>query len=353
MKEKKICGIQQVGIGYADIQLSWRWYRKYFGMNVPVFEDIAEASLMKQYTGDKVHSRYAILAMNMRGGGGFELWQFLERKPEKPQNEIKLGDFGIAIVKIKTSNIQKTYHYYQKELLDIQGEITKSPAGYLHFYLKDAFGNLFEIVESNDWFTENDSLTGGVAGIVIGVSQMEKSLKLYQKVLGFDHLVIDKTKEFEDLGVLNGGKTQMRRVILRQKNKPYGGFSALLGNVEIELIERKDQAGVKIYKNRFWGDSGFIHVCFDVIHMNSLKKQCDLAGFSFTVDSEDSFDMGKAAGHFSYVEDPDGTLIEFVETHKVPIMKKWGIYLNMKTRNKDKDLPKWMIKLMGLTKVKD
>jgi len=353
MKEKKICGIQQVGIGYADIQLSWRWYRKYFGMNVPVFEDIAVASLMKQYTGDKVHSRYAILAMNMRGGGGFELWQFLERKPEKPQNEIKLGDFGIAIVKIKTSNIQKTYHYYQKELLDIQGEITKSPAGYLHFYLKDAFGNLFEIIESNDWFTENDSLTGGVAGIVIGVSQMEKSLKLYQKVLGFDHLVIDKTKEFEDLGVLNGGKTQIRRVILRQKNKPYGGFSALLGNVEIELIERKDQAGVKIYKDRFWGDSGFIHVCFDVIHMNSLKKQCDLAGFSFTVDSEDSFDMGRAAGHFSYVEDPDGTLIEFVETHKVPIMKKWGIYLNMKTRNPDQNLPKWMIKLMGLTKVKD
>ena len=185
------------------------------------------------------------------------------------------------------------------------------------------------------------------------LEKMEKYLKLYKKVLGFDHLVIDKTKEFEDLGVLNGGKTQMRRVILRQKNKPYGGFSALLGNVEIELIERKDQAGVKIYKNRFWGDSGFIHVCFDVIHMNSLKKQCDLAGFSFTVDSEDSFDMGKAAGHFSYVEDPDGTLIEFVETHKVPIMKKWGIYLNMKTRNKDKDLPKWMIKLMGLTKVKD
>ncbi len=349
----KICGIQQIGIGYSDIKLSWRWYRKYFGMDVPVFEDTAEASLMKQYTGDKVHSRYAILAMNMQGGGGFELWQFLERNPEKPQNEINLGDFGIAVVKIKTSNIQKTYNHYQKELLDIQGEITKSPAGYLHFYLKDAFGNLFEIVESNDWFSVNDSLTGGVTGIVIGVSQMEKSLKLYQDVLGFDQLVFDETKQFKDLFELNGGKTEIRRVILRQKNKPSGGFSALLGNVEIELIERKDQTGVKIYKDRFWGDSGFIHICFDVIHMNSLKERCAKAGFPFTVDSKDSFDMGKAAGHFSYIEDPDGTLIEFVETHKVPIMKKWGIFLNMKSRNPDKNLPKWMIKLMGLTRVKD
>jgi catechol 2,3-dioxygenase-like lactoylglutathione lyase family enzyme len=351
--DKKICGIQQIGIGYSDIQLSWRWYRKYFGMDIPVFEDTAEASLMKQYTGNKPQSRYAILAMNMQGGGGFELWQFLEREPKKSKIDIKIGDFGIAIVKIKTSNIQKTFDFYQKELLNLLGEITKSPAGYFHFYLKDAFGNFFEIIESKDWFSSNNSLTGGVAGIVIGVSQMKKSLKLYQDVLGFDKLVVDETNQFEDLANLNGGKTLIRRVVLRQKNKPAGGFSALLGNVEIELIERKDQTGIKIYQDRFWGDTGFIHVCFDVIHMNSLKVQCANAGFAFTVDSQDSFDMGKASGHFSYIEDPDGTLIEFVETQKVPILKKWGIFFNMKSRNPDKNLPKWAIKLMSLTRIKD
>ncbi len=63
--------------------------------------------------------------------------------------------------------------------------------------------------------------------------------------------------------------------------------------------------------------------------------------------------MGEAAGHFSYIEDPDGTLIEFVETHKVPIIKKLGLYLNMKNRNPDKNLPDWMVKMLGLTKVKD
>ena len=31
--------------------------------------------------------------------------------------------------------------------------------------------------------------------------------------------------------------------------------------------------------------------------------------------------MGDAAGQFAYIEDPDGTLIEFVETHKVPLVK--------------------------------
>lgn len=37
--------------------------------------------------------------------------------------------------------------------------------------------------------------------------------------------------------------------------------------------------------------------------------------------------MGNAAGHFSYNEDPDGTLIEYVETHKVPIVKNLAYIL--------------------------
>ena len=34
----------------------------------------------------------------------------------------------------------------------------------------------------------------------------------------------------------------------------------------------------------------------------------------------ESFTMGDAGGHFTYIEDPDGYLIEFVETHKIPII---------------------------------
>ena len=82
-------------------------------------------------------------------------------------------------------------------------------------------------------------------------------------------------------------------------------------------------------------------------------KECASKGFPFTVDSSNSFDMGEASGRFSYIEDPDGTLIEFVETHKVPVMKKFGWYLNLKNRKPEKDLPKWMIKTMGLNKIKD
>lgn len=351
--KKKICGIQQIGIGTDNIHALWKWYRKYFKMNVPVFEDVAEAALMHKYTGGKVELRHAILAMNMQGGAGFELWQFKNRQAAKAKTPLKIGDFGINIIKIKCRDIRKTFDYFKAENLNLKSNIEKSPSGIYHFYVQDPFENLFEIIESKSWFADNADLTGGVCGLVIGVSDIEKSLKLYKDVLDYDSIIFDSTSNFNDLKDLNGADNALRRVLLKHSSVKSGGFSKLFGCTEIELIERIDKTGIKVYENRFWGDQGFIHVCFDVIGMKLLKEQCAKAGFKFTVDSENSFDMGKAAGHFSYIEDPDGNLIEFVETHKVPIIKKLGWYLNLKNRNPDKNLPDWMVKLLGLTKVKD
>ena len=87
--------------------------------------------------------------------------------------------------------------------------------------------------------------------------------------------------------------------------------------------------------------------------MKSLKTNLEKNNYHFTVDSGDTFDMGESGGRFAYVEDPDGTLIEMVETHKVPVLKKLGIYFNLKKRKSQKPLPNWMVSLMGLNKVKD
>jgi hypothetical protein len=104
--------------------------------------------------------------------------------------------------------------------------------------------------------------------------------------------------------------------------------------------------------NKFWGDQGFIHLCFDVIAMDDLKKHVQCHGLDFSVDSNNTFAMDTASGRFCYIEDPDGTLIELVETHKVPILKKVGWYLDLRKRDQEKPLPDWMIKMLALSKVK-
>ncbi|MEQ9261740.1 MAG: VOC family protein [Owenweeksia sp.] len=350
---KIISGIQQIGIGNRDVHTLWKWYREQFGMDIQIFEEAAEAPLMTRYTGGEVHSRNAALALNMQGGGGFEIWQFTSRKAQRPAFTPKLGDYGIFIVKMKTRHVENTYREFLHRGLNITGELSRDPAGRPHFYLKDPDGNLFEVCEAKDWFGRTASLTGGAYGAVLGVSNMEASLKLYRDILNYDQVVYDKTARFEDLKPLEGGDTTLRRVLLKHSKPRQGAFSKLLGASQIELIQRHDGKGQRLFKDRYWGDLGYIHLCFDVRNMDVLQKACEKAGFPFTIDSAHSFDMGKAAGRFAYIEDPDGTWIEFVETHKLPIVEKWNWFLDIRNRKAEKTLPTWMLKALRFNRVKD
>ncbi|MCG8409787.1 MAG: VOC family protein [Bacteroidales bacterium] len=350
---KLISGIQQIGIGVSNVYEAWKWYKENFGMDIRIFEDDTVAELMLPYTGGKPHKRHAALAMNISGGGGFEIWNYTSRTPVAPNFEVQLGDLGINVAKIKSLNVKKAYEDFKSRNVAILGDLYET-----HFFVKDLYGNIFQVVQQNDYFKNTGKPTGAVAGAIIGVSNIENARKVYSDILGYDIVVSDKEGTFDDFRNIAGGTNCFRRVLLKTSKKPEGSFSQLLGESFIELIQVLDRDPKKIFEGRFWGDLGFIHLCYDISDMNDLKKECESKGFPFTVDSsvkhneDNSFDMGEAAGHFTYIEDPDGTLIEFVETHKVPIMKKFGWYLNMKKRDPRKPLPKWMLSALALNKVK-
>ena len=357
MNEYVISGIQQMGIGVLNVAEAWKWYIKHFGMDCRIFEDEAEARIMLPYTGGEPRKRHAVLALNLQSGGGFEIWQYKGREPQKIKEEIRIGDLGIIACKMKVKNIQETLESYQKNGLAVPVKTSEDPSEKMTFFMKDPFGNIFQLVEAHDWFRNEKKKTGGSYGAIIGVSDIEKSRIVYSDILGYDEVVYDKTAIFSDLADLPGGDNEFRRVLLR-RSKPFSGpFSRLLGQSVIELISATGKPGKKIYDNRFWGDLGFIHLCFDMRGFDTLKSHCESKGFPFTIDSKtshegNSFDMGEAAGHFSYIEDPDGTLIEFVETHKIPILKKLGLYLDLRKRDPNKSLPDWMLKTMKFSRVK-
>lgn len=352
-----ISGIQQIGIGVSDLNEAWKWYNLHFGMDCRIFEDVAEAKLMLPYTGGKPRSRHAVLALNLQSGGGFEIWQYKGREPKGAAVEVLAGDLGIFACKMKTENIKQTTERLRNNGVEIISGPAKDPSGENTSFVRDPFGNIFQIVEATDWFMNEKKNTGGTYGVIIGVTDIEKSKTVYSDILGYDNVVYDKTGEFDDFSALPGGKSTFRRVLLR-RTKPFSGaFSKILGVSEIELVTVSGRQPSKIFEGRYWGDKGFIHLCYDINGMNNLKEYCSSKGFSFTVDSSlshsgNSFDMGEAAGHFSYIEDPDGTLIEFVETHKVPILKKLGWYLDLRKRNPNKSLPNFILKALKYSRVK-
>jgi catechol 2,3-dioxygenase-like lactoylglutathione lyase family enzyme len=358
MKGYVISGIQQMGIGVSDLKEAWKWYRNYFGMDCRIFEDEAEAKLMLPYTGGKPRSRHAVLALNLQSGGGFEIWQYKGRQPLSIEEEICVGDLGILACKIKAKNIPETLRSYQEKGVRVPSEVSYDPSGRQTFFMKDPFGNIFQVVEAHDWFRDENKNTGGSFGAVIGVSNIDKSRIVYSDILGYDKVVYDKTGIFDDLKSIPGGNNECRRVLLKRSEQFSGAFSKVLGDSVIELVCTTGTTGKKTYQNRFWGDPGFIHLCYDMNGMDELKRFCESLGFPFTVDSKkshegNSFDMGEAAGHFSYIEDPDGTLIEFVETHKLPVLKKLGIYIDLRKRDPRKSLPDWLLKALRFSRVKE
>jgi catechol 2,3-dioxygenase-like lactoylglutathione lyase family enzyme len=356
MKDFIISGIQQMGVGVSDLSTAWKWYIENFGMDCPIFEEEAQAKLMLPYTGGEPRSRHAVLAFNLQSGGGFEIWQYKGRTPVVTKEEIRIGNLGIFSCKIKVKSIEQSAQFFKSKGVTILSEPAADPAGNKTFFIRDPFGNIFQMTEATDWFMNEKKPTGGTYGAVIGVSDVENARVVYSDILGYDELVYDKTGIFPDLSVLPGGEISLRRILLRRSKPLRGPFSRLMGKSEIELISTGNSNERRIFEGRFWGDPGFIHLCFDINGMDNLREFCKEKGHPFTVDSKasigDSFDMGEAAGHFSYIEDGSGTLIEFVETHKMPILKKLGWYLDLTKRDPEKKLPDWMLKTLRFSRVK-
>lgn len=365
MNDYIISGIQQIGIGCENFEEAWKWYINVFGMDVRILEDDTVAEKMLPYTGGQPQKRHACIAVNLQGGGGFEIWQYSERLPKPMPFDVECGDLGIFAAKVKSRNARKFHDLLEKHMVvgertqpdrlgSVLGPVLQTPDGKPCFTVRDPWGNYFQVVEDPYVFIDEKRLSGGVVGAMMGSTDIDKALPIYRDILGYDSVVYDQTGVFDDLQVIKSSRGRFRRVLLAHSQPRQGAFAPLFGSSTIELLQPLDREPKRLFEGRYWGDPGFIQLCFDVTNMAALEKRCNELGFPFTVDSNknaEHFDMGEASGHFTYIEDPDGTLIELVEAHKLTILKRPHIYINMLTRDRKKPFPRFFFRLMGLKKV--
>jgi hypothetical protein len=136
--------------------------------------------------------------------------------------------------------------------------------------MKDPYGNLFQVVQDDYIFKDEKKLTAGVAGATIGVTDIDRAMTVYRDILGYDTIVADETGTFPDLEALPAGTRAFRRRLLTHSKPKKGSFSQLFGPSTIELVQALDRTPKKLYEGRFWGDPGFIQVCFDIRNMEAL-----------------------------------------------------------------------------------
>ena len=77
----KINGIQQLGVGVEDIHEAWDWYRKYFSMDILMFDEEAVAELMLAHTEGEPRKRHAILALKLARRAVFDSCKRTRKKP--------------------------------------------------------------------------------------------------------------------------------------------------------------------------------------------------------------------------------------------------------------------------------
>ncbi len=350
----QINGLQHIGIGTTNLVSTWKWMKEYFGYDIPMFDSVAEAPLMDLYTNNKTVNKRAAMIYNLQGGTAIELVELRSTTPRKPDFEVQLGDLGIfnCQIKVCSDRFNDVANEFIKAELFQTSDILQDGLGRRILNLSSPENLHFQLIESDDFFKKGTQNTAGVCGCSIGCSDIDKSKKFYA-ALGYDEVILETEGVFDDLKGFPGGDSQFKRSILQQKHPIKGAFSKIIGTTQIELLQVQDRTPKPIFKDRIWGDPGFIHLGFDVRGMKQIEKQLGYSGYNFTCDSSDQHHMGKTHVHCTYLEDPDGTLIEFTEVYKMPIIEKMGIFLRLSSRNPDKSIPSWLLKMSRFARIKD
>jgi catechol 2,3-dioxygenase-like lactoylglutathione lyase family enzyme len=349
---KRINGIQHIGVAVNDMDASLKFYRKFFGMNIPFFDAVAAAPLMDIYTRNETITKRASMIVNLQGGAAMEVIRPTSFEPVKADFDILPGDLGIFATQIGSGDVGAMHAFCVKNDPPFVSELSTRPDGQKTFFIKDLDGNHFQYVHSNHKYVDHGYPSIGATSCSIGVKSIEKARELYSDVLGYDKVVYDSTdsndfdKAWSDYG-------PVRRILLTQTAPPGGGFGKMLGENFIELVEATDREPKTIFKDRIWADTGFVHLGFDAKGMKALGDDLKTKGFGFTCDSNDALDMGTTKVHCTYIEDPDHTWLELIEVFKVPIIEKWGIFLNVEKRDPLKPLPDFMLKALRFSRIKD
>ena len=149
-----------------------------------------------------------------------EIWQFTSRE-SADQHKFSLLKNGLLVTKIKCKDAKMGHESLTDQPL---GAVCQDPSGKNCFSVIDPFGNPFIASETEHWYQKKYSIFGGIEGVMIGVSDMDKSIEFYKDVVEIDEVIYDKTGVFEDLSALADGDKEYRRVRLQPSNRNSGAF---------------------------------------------------------------------------------------------------------------------------------
>ncbi len=183
-------------------------------------------------------------------------------------------------------------------------------------FLKDPDGNLVELIEN----TLDDSrrpAVRGLAQVTIGVRDMDRSVRFYHDVVGYDRVLFETSGRASVFDPLFRGKLSQREVLLGRSSSLRSPFVVPNGGT-VRLVQALDYEGKELSKGRPWGNPGFqMECCFEVEDIHATVEELK-SNKQEIFRPATKMNLGSGShGYFAYVKDPDGSLVEFVEVSRV------------------------------------
>ncbi len=320
-----INAIQHIGIGVRNRDRSYDFYKNILDFSVPLSKHRGKCTGMLPVI-ENDEERDVTIALNPYGGGLVEIFQYISKKPKEPE-KIDFSSNGYLFFGLKVKNIEGAVNlisgYRGAEIVSGPDYFTPMKSrGWKTAIFRDVdgiYGILLEYPESNVGYGTGRVKIGGVEYVAIGVSNIKQSIEFYTKVLEYDKIVYEAEGTFPEWDSIFGKDRKLKRALLTRSRKPEGIFRHFLRGGMIELIEVEGNSGKHLYDGRKWGDIGFMELCFDVTDINETLEEVTKKGAEIIVPPYRQ-DMGmNTYATFSYIKDPDGSMLEFADIHRLPV----------------------------------
>ena len=148
----------------------------------------------------------------------------------------------------------------------------------------------------------------GLDHIGVGVSDMDASMRFYAE-LGFIDVAFDYAGPLPGMARVTGHAETAARVVYLRSAAP-----TVLGRSAIKLVQLTDRPQPPLPEGFAYGERGVCEVCVHVKEYERFHERLAAAGHTVLMEPNDQTlePYGTRCG-LSYVEDPDGAKIEFIE----------------------------------------
>jgi catechol 2,3-dioxygenase-like lactoylglutathione lyase family enzyme len=313
-----IRGIDHITICVSNMEKALHFYQEILGFKKVIFDYSGNLTGMDKIVGkSNVKARIMLLKtenIGPLGQGLIKLVQFLPPFRAKPINvEHVWSDIGISEVALNVINMEKILAKMKDNNIEIvlpPQHDTFDNKEVIYAYIRDPDGSLVELVE---WVKCKDFLGGGtriegVNHISIGVNDMEKSLRFYRDIFGFQEVFLDST------GL----------VILPPALKREGTPDSL--NLRLVMLANNYCNGwlemaqhIPPYKPKYklvypeWAHIGHMEFSIGVSNIAKTYEESRKKNVKFLCPPKTVNFPSLGEWKFAYVIDPDGLLVSLVE----------------------------------------